>query len=104
MPSEPTAGRQKRCAIVGAPPKRINLLDVPGEFDRNCYTVETRGGRNGFPAAGESCPRSFQPRPAACTRSGGDGYAEVAGRALQEVFIDLAVSGLASMYPALDWS
>ncbi len=26
------------------------------------------------------------------------------GRALQEVFIDLAVSGLASMYPALDWS
>src|SRR6266498_6160507 len=77
MPSEPTAGRQKRCAIVGAPPKRINLLDVPGEFDRNCYTVETRGGRNGFPAAGESCPRSFQPRPAACTRSGGDGYAEV---------------------------
>src|SRR6266536_2162800 len=26
------------------------------------------------------------------------------GRALQEVFIDLAVSGLASMYPAFDWS
>src|SRR6266536_5395119 len=26
------------------------------------------------------------------------------GRALQEVFIDLAVSGLASMYPALAWS
>jgi hypothetical protein len=25
------------------------------------------------------------------------------GRALQEVFVDLAVSGLASMYPAFDW-
>src|SRR5580693_3653818 len=26
------------------------------------------------------------------------------GRALQEVFVDLVVSGLASMYPASDWS
>ena len=26
------------------------------------------------------------------------------GRALQEVFVDLVVSGLASMYPAFDWS
>ena len=26
------------------------------------------------------------------------------GRALQEVFVELAVSGLASMYPAFDWS
>src|ERR1700676_876885 len=27
-----------------------------------------------------------------------------AGRALQEVFVDLSVCGLASMYPASDWS
>jgi hypothetical protein len=26
------------------------------------------------------------------------------GRALQEIFVELAVSGLASMYPAFDWS
>jgi hypothetical protein len=26
------------------------------------------------------------------------------GRALQEGFVDLAVSGLASMYPVFDWS
>jgi len=26
------------------------------------------------------------------------------GRASQEVFVELAVSGLASMYPAFDWS
>ena len=26
------------------------------------------------------------------------------GRALQETFVELAVSGLASMYPAFDWS
>jgi hypothetical protein len=26
------------------------------------------------------------------------------GRALQEVFVELSVSGLASMYPASDWS
>jgi hypothetical protein len=25
------------------------------------------------------------------------------GRALQEVFVELAFSGLASMYPAFDW-
>jgi hypothetical protein len=48
----------------------------------------------------------------ACRRSGKDLLDERitesdpnvwSGRALQEVFVDLAVSGLASMYPAFDW-
>jgi hypothetical protein len=48
----------------------------------------------------------------ACRRSGKDLLDERitesdpdvwSGRELQEVFVDLAVSGLASMYPAFDW-
>ena len=89
----------RRSAHAGS---RLKLIDVSGR-SRLIRQPSSRTGENppyGMIGRIEETSASFEARSA--PRS--DPTDVWSGRALQENFADLAVSGLASMYPTFDWS